>query len=139
MSIVPPPFPLPQTNESPPPGDEVVFYFCDLASTASIHEACAAIRNEVGDPSVLINNAGIARSCDLLDDDDAYNDRLFRVNVLALFTLVRAFLPAMLAAKKGHIVTMASTASFITPPGLVDYCASKAAALSLHEGEFLSF
>ncbi|KAK8232592.1 hypothetical protein HDK77DRAFT_412997 [Phyllosticta capitalensis] len=114
--------------------DEVVLYFCDLASTASIHEACAAIRNEVGDPSVLINNAGIARSCDLLDDDDAYNDRLFRVNVLALFTLVRAFLPAMLAAKKGHIVTMASTASFITPPGLVDYCASKAAALSLHEG-----
>ncbi|KAK8221820.1 hypothetical protein BKA81DRAFT_405240 [Phyllosticta paracitricarpa] len=114
--------------------DEIIFYFCDLASSASIHEACSAIRNEVGDPSVLINNAGIARSCDLLDDDDAYNDRLFRVNVLALFTLVREFVPAMLAAKKGHVVTIASTASFVTPPGLVDYCASKAAALSLHEG-----
>ncbi|KAK7539781.1 uncharacterized protein J3D65DRAFT_601820 [Phyllosticta citribraziliensis] len=114
--------------------DEIVFYFCDLASSASIHEACAAIRSEVGDPSVLINNAGIARSCDLLADDDAYNDRLFRVNVLALFTLVREFVPGMLAARKGHVVTIASTASFVTPPGMVDYCASKAAALSLHEG-----
>ncbi|KAK8159929.1 hypothetical protein BC567DRAFT_201370 [Phyllosticta citribraziliensis] len=113
--------------------DEIVFYFCDLASSASIHEACAAIRSEVGDPSVLINNAGIARSCDLLADDDAYNDRLFRVNVLALFTLVREFVPGMLAARKGHVVTIASTASFVTPPGMVDYCASKAAALSLHE------
>ena len=40
----------------------------------------------------------------------------------------------MLEARKGHIVTIASLASYVVTPGLVDYCASKAAVLALHEG-----
>ena len=41
----------------------------------------------------------------------------------------------MLEARKGHIVTIASMASFITAPGMVDYCCTKVAALYLHDGE----
>src|ERR1700761_1774026 len=40
----------------------------------------------------------------------------------------------MLSSRKGHIVTLASLASYVSTPGLVDYCASKAAVLALHEG-----
>jgi all-trans-retinol dehydrogenase (NAD+) len=40
----------------------------------------------------------------------------------------------MIDRKKGHILTMASMASYATVAGLVDYCATKAAVLSLHEG-----
>jgi short-subunit dehydrogenase len=40
----------------------------------------------------------------------------------------------MLEMKKGHIVTMASTASFIAAPGLVDYACSKVGALYLNDG-----
>ncbi len=40
----------------------------------------------------------------------------------------------MLKSRKGHIVTIASIASYVVVPGLVDYCASKAAVLALHEG-----
>lgn len=40
----------------------------------------------------------------------------------------------MLQNRKGHIVTIASMASYFMAPGLVDYCATKAAVLSLHEG-----
>lgn len=40
----------------------------------------------------------------------------------------------MLSARHGHIVTLASLSSYVTTPGVVDYCASKSAVLALHEG-----
>lgn len=40
----------------------------------------------------------------------------------------------MIEKKKGHIVSTASMASFIGVAGLVDYCATKAGVLALHEG-----
>ncbi|KAL0257137.1 hypothetical protein SLS55_007947 [Diplodia seriata] len=92
------------------------------------------IRADCGDPTVLINNAGIAEQHAILEGNDEYDEQLFRVNVLSHFTLIREFLPGMLAQKKGHIITVASMASYYTPSGIVNYAASKAAVLSLHEG-----
>jgi all-trans-retinol dehydrogenase (NAD+) len=40
----------------------------------------------------------------------------------------------MLSKKKGHIVTIASMASFVAAPGLLDYCCSKVGALFVSEG-----
>lgn len=42
----------------------------------------------------------------------------------------------MIARNKGHVVTVASTASYVGVAGMADYTASKAAVLSFHEGEF---
>jgi len=59
---------------------------------------------------------------------------LFDVNLFSHFYTVQAFLPAMISKKKGHIVTIASAASYLSAVGLVDYSASKAAVLAFHEG-----
>ena len=40
----------------------------------------------------------------------------------------------MIKNKKGHVVATASMASFLSPPGLIPYCNTKAAVLSLHDG-----
>ncbi|OJD36288.1 short-chain dehydrogenase reductase 2 [Diplodia corticola] len=112
----------------------IAFYGCDLTSPASIHSTASLIRADCGDPTVLINNAGIAHQHAILEGNDEYDEQLFRVNVLSHFSLIREFLPGMLAQKKGHIVTVASLASYYTPSGIVNYAASKAAVLSLHEG-----
>jgi short-subunit dehydrogenase len=40
----------------------------------------------------------------------------------------------MVARKKGHIISTCSMSSFVTPAGLVDYAATKAAVMALHEG-----
>ncbi|KAG6037518.1 hypothetical protein E4U41_005047 [Claviceps citrina] len=58
---------------------------------------------------------------------------VFAVNTLSHWGLVQQFLPHMVALNKGHVVTVASMASFIALPGGADYAASKAAALSFHE------
>lgn len=56
-----------------------------------------------------------------------------RVNVLGTFNIVHEFLPSICARNHGHIVTIASTASFASPPGMSDYSTSKAGIMAFHE------
>jgi NAD(P)-dependent dehydrogenase (short-subunit alcohol dehydrogenase family) len=92
----------------------------------------------MGAPTILINNAGILASHTILTTSDAYLRKIFDVNVLSNWYTTKAFLPDMLRHNKGHIVTIASTASFVGVAGLADYTATKAAILSFHEGMFLA-
>jgi hypothetical protein len=50
------------------------------------------------------------------------------------YQLAREFLPDMIAKNHGMVITVASLAAYVTAPKLVDYAASKAAALAFHEG-----
>jgi len=65
---------------------------------------------------------------------DEWLDKIFRVNLMSHFSLIREFLPAMLEMRKGHIVSMASMATYICSANMVDYGAAKAGVLALHEG-----
>lgn len=55
------------------------------------------------------------------------------MNTVSHLHTIREFLPDMIAAKKGHIVTIASMAGFAGIPGLPDYCASKWGAVAIDE------
>lgn len=92
------------------------------------------IRAKVGHPTVVINNAGVARGKTLLDAEPGDIRFTFDVNTLAPFWVTKAFLPHMIAQNHGMIVTVSSYASWLTIPNMVDYGASKAGALALHEG-----
>jgi short-subunit dehydrogenase len=84
---------------------------------------------------VLINNAGVAHGqLSILDITPKQVQQLYNVNIVSHFNTVREFLPAMVAAKKGHVVTISSMAAFVCSPGLVAYSSSKSAALVFHEG-----
>lgn len=76
------------------------------------------IRAEVGYPTVLINNAGVARGKDIIDATEKDIRFTFDVNTLAHYWLVQEFLPDMIKANHGMVVTVASVASWITgkPP-----------------------
>lgn len=114
--------------------DSVSYYKCDITSSSAVSETAAAIRTDVGTPSILINNAGIATAHTILDTSEEFLEKLFRVNLLSHWITIKEFLPAMLDAKKGHIVSIASMASYFSCCGLVDYAATKAGVLTLHEG-----
>lgn len=60
--------------------------------------------------------------------------RTFDVNLIAHFLLIKEFMPAMVKCNHGHIVTVASMASFITGARNVDYACTKVGALAFHEG-----
>ncbi|KAF2036262.1 NAD(P)-binding protein [Setomelanomma holmii] len=112
----------------------VHFYKCDVTDTPALVDVCKEIRQTHGEATVLINNAGIGIGKTVLDTSNAECEKLFKVNLTSHFVLIREFLPGMLRQKKGHIVTIASMASFVAAPGLLDYCCSKVGALYISEG-----
>ncbi|CRK31062.1 hypothetical protein BN1708_018616, partial [Verticillium longisporum] len=115
-------------------GPNVTYVQCDLTSTAAVQAAADEVRRRVGDPTVLINNAGVARGKTVLEASERDIRFTFDVNALAHYWTTQAFLPAMVRANHGTIVTVASFAAFLAVPNMVDYGASKAAAMAFHEG-----
>jgi all-trans-retinol dehydrogenase (NAD+) len=111
----------------------VTTYVCDLSDRAAIAATAARTLAECGPVDILVNNAGVVSGKTLLDAADADIERTFAVNALALFWVTRAFLPAMLARNRGHLVTIASAAGLVGTSRLVDYCASKYAAVGFDE------
>lgn len=61
-------------------------------------------------------------------------EQVYKVNTISQYYTLQAFLPAMIADHKGHIVSIASLASFISGADLHSYSGSKAALVALHEG-----
>lgn len=112
----------------------IYFYQADVTSQSQIASVAAEIRRDHGDPTVLINNAGIGTGTTILGGDDRMVEKTFQVNTMAHFWMVREFLPAMIAKDHGHVVTIASMASYIVHAGNVDYSCTKASALAFHEG-----
>jgi all-trans-retinol dehydrogenase (NAD+) len=88
----------------------------------------------LGSPSILINNAGIGNASTILDVPRQHLRRLFDINLLSHWSTVQEFLPDMLAKKKGHIMSVASLASFVSLAAAVDYSCTKSALLAFHEG-----
>ena len=101
---------------------------------SSVRETAESIRSTLGNPTLLINNAGFAAGLPILSSTDEINQRTFAVNTLSHFRLVREFVPAMVTANHGTIVTIASIAACVSTASIVDYSSSKSAALSFHEG-----
>lgn len=111
----------------------VRFYKCDITSPDAVANAADAIRRDLGHPTILINNAGIARPGTILEMPKDVIQKVFDVNCFSHWTTVQEFLPRMIQLNKGHIVTIASLAGFVSITKGADYCASKAAVLAFHE------
>jgi all-trans-retinol dehydrogenase (NAD+) len=110
------------------------FYQVDLSDPSAIASIADRVRKEHGDPTVLVNNAGIGNAMSLLDLPEPKIRKVFEVNIIAHILLIKEFLPSMVQRNHGHIVNIASMASFSTQASNVDYGCSKAAVLSFSEG-----
>ena len=94
--------------------------------------AIDAIFQQVGTLDALFNCAGYVHSGALLECDEQAWQFSFELNVTAMYRMIRACLPGMLAAGGGSIVNMASVASSVKGvPNRFAYTASKAAVIGL--------
>lgn len=110
------------------------FYKVDVTSSADLEAAGAEIRKTHGDPTVLINNAAVGYAMTLLDEPEESIRRSFEVNTFSHFLTAKEFLPTMIKKNHGHIVTVASMASYVTVASIIDYNCTKASAVAFHEG-----
>ncbi|KZT62317.1 NAD(P)-binding protein [Calocera cornea HHB12733] len=108
------------------------YYQCDVGNAEEVEAVAARIRKEVGDPTILINNAAIVSPSLLLSQAPKAAARVFATNTLAHFYTLHAFLPALVARNAGHVVTISSVLGQQGVAHLSAYCASKAALVSLH-------
>jgi short-subunit dehydrogenase len=109
-------------------GGHVHTQVVDVARLEAITEAARVLRETVGDPDVVFNNAGVIRG-KYFWEHDPLKDIAFTMNINAMapMYIAREFLPAMIA-RRGHeqrLVNIASAAGLISNPKMSVYCASK--------------
>ncbi|EGG10548.1 uncharacterized protein MELLADRAFT_93574 [Melampsora larici-populina 98AG31] len=143
-----------------PSDSDVHHYECDISDAKAVEAVADRVKNEVGDPTIIINNVEVANGTFIIDLNPSEIQR-FGVNIMAHFHLLKAFLPTLIELKNGYIVSTISivnldiitkliaiicfylflssqvtVASILGTFGVCqasDYCTSKAAVLSLHE------
>jgi NAD(P)-dependent dehydrogenase (short-subunit alcohol dehydrogenase family) len=98
-------------------------------------EEVAAAAKDLGDVTLVINNAGISRGSGFLGDDGLVAVRAeFETNFFGPLTVARAFAPTLGNNGGGAIVNVLSALSWVSMPTASTYCASKSAAWSLSNG-----
>ncbi|KEF51783.1 uncharacterized protein A1O9_12120 [Exophiala aquamarina CBS 119918] len=126
-----PPLPDSKTGGASPANTH--FYHLDVTSSTAIKTVAAQIRSEIGSPTVVINNAGIGSGQLILDEGDEILERTIAINLLAPFRVTKEFLPDMVEKNHGHVVNVASMASFLAIAGNASYAATKVGLLAFHE------
>lgn len=102
----------------------------DVASDEDCRRIAAAAMEAWGRIDILVNNAGTTKfaahaDLDALSADDFA--RIYRVNVIGAFQMVRACLPALTAGGEGSVVNVSSIAGTHAIGSSVAYAASKGA------------
>lgn len=114
-------------------GVDVLVHAADLATPQGRASTVERLRREKDRIFALVNNAGLGALGWFHDVEMARHATLIDVNIVALTELSHAVLPWLRARGRGHIMQMASVASFQPGPLMATYYASKAYVLSLSE------
>jgi 2-dehydro-3-deoxy-L-fuconate 4-dehydrogenase len=110
------------------PSDQVTRCTLDATDFDAVHRLAKAHERV----SVLVNCVGYVENGALLDCSPEALERSFRINVVSMFNIIHAFLPAMRAGREGSIVNIASVVSSVkAAPERFAYATTKAAVVGL--------
>jgi NAD(P)-dependent dehydrogenase (short-subunit alcohol dehydrogenase family) len=111
----------------------------DLSDTATLELRLADLTAQSGAIDILVNNAGVTVLGTVMETGLAEVERVFRVNFLAAYALMRAVLPGMADRRSGTIVNIASDQALVGKPVSAAYGASKAAIAQLSRSAALDW
>ncbi len=98
----------------------------DVKDAAQSDALIKSIEEKFGSIAILVNNAGITRDNLMMRmKDDDWSD-VIETNLSAVFRLSRGVIKAMMKARNGRIINIASVVGFMGNPGQVNYVAAKA-------------
>jgi 3-oxoacyl-[acyl-carrier protein] reductase len=101
----------------------------DVTDTDSIAAFFKAVQEEYGNPSVLVNNAGITRDNLMMRMKDEEWDDVISTNLSSAFRMSKACLRGMMKARRGRIITISSIIGATGNPGQANYAATKAGVI----------
>lgn len=115
-------------------GVQAAAYPLDVSDGTAMQHLAQRLRDEVGVPDIVVNNAGIAVAGSIVDTTLADWERVVDVNLWGVIHGTRTFAALMLEhAQGGRIVNVASAAAYLPSRNLPAYSATKAAVHQLGE------
>jgi NAD(P)-dependent dehydrogenase (short-subunit alcohol dehydrogenase family) len=106
-------------------GGNAVAVPLDVTKEDEVRAVVADTRRRFGRIDILVNNAGIMRKAYVQDMSEELWDAVVDVNLKATFLCSKAVLPAMIEAKRGRIINIASIAGKVGEPTASAYSAAK--------------
>jgi NAD(P)-dependent dehydrogenase (short-subunit alcohol dehydrogenase family) len=107
---------------------------CDVSSDADVEHLAEAVVHWGGPADILMNNAGVVLRGALEQIPMADWEWIFGINLFGVVRGIRAFLPAMIERRSGHIINTGSVCGLLAPTGEgAPYIASKFAVVGLSE------
>ena len=112
-------------------GEKAVYRKFDVTHTDKANEFIEEIRKNIGEITILVNNAGIhvKKTIENMTDEDF--EKTLNVHVLGAFALTRAVIPSMKKRGKGNVLFTASMASIFGIPYVISYAAAKSAYVGM--------
>jgi len=101
----------------------------NVADADSIKDVIKSISTDVGNISILVNNAGITRDNLLMMMKDDQWDDIMQTNLTSIFRLSKAVVRPMMKARTGRIINIGSVVGLTGNPGQTNYSAAKAAVM----------
>ena len=98
----------------------------NVADGDSVAAALEDLQAHEGNPTILVNNAGITRDNLLMRMKQEEWDEVIATNLTGIYSVCKAFLRGMMKAKKGRIINIASVVGVMGNPGQSNYAATKA-------------
>lgn len=120
-------------------GGEALAVVCDVTKPDAVANAAAAIQNEFGAITILVNNAGVGGSHKFIGHDDALWHKILDTNLNSVYYVTKAAAPMMVEANWGRIINIASVASKVGGKYTVAYTASKHGVLGLTRALAMEF
>jgi len=112
-------------------GGSAVVIPTDVMAEGAVKQMADEAIRELGGIDILVNNAGQGMSATIGDASGADVETLFRLNVLAAATAMRAVVPIMRAQGSGMIINISSMAGRVVIPRIGYYSASKFALTAI--------
>lgn len=106
-------------------------YACNVGDSEQVEATIAAIVDEMGTPSVLVNNAGVTRDTLMIRMKDEDWDAVMNINLKGAFLTCRAVAKVMMKARYGRIVNITSVVGLGGAAGQANYAAAKAGLIGL--------
>lgn len=98
----------------------------DVTDQESIDRLMASMKNTVGLPTILVNNAGITNDKLLMRMSIDDWDQVLNTNLSSIFRMSKACIRGMMKAKTGRIINIGSVIGGMGNPGQSNYAAAKA-------------
>ena len=120
-------------------GFNTKFYQCDITHENSIIKCINQSLTYLNNLNILVNNAGIGKSGNILTTNNNDWDEIIKVNLTGTYLVTKHCLENLINSKNGSIVNIASVAGIVAVKDRFAYCTSKGGVISLTKSIALDF